>query len=411
MAWPTAETKEAAVRLLISSIFLANTYLDKYSAQIGDCITRCLHKILPLSLQEAFRDSGCIRLCGNLGAFVAACTYCSTNLQALLDMMHITRHITYLQYGATDQHRIEIFTPLDNTHSNYATTTSTAAKFGKPATLVFVHGGAWGCGRTWQYRLVANGIGRLLGVQNIVLIGYPTFPTSTILQQRDCISNALHYIHERAVVQKLLGTTAQQEEHMTILCGHSSGANICALALLDSLQASPQVITNTITDGGTTADTSFHVDLFIGLAGVYDINKHYLFEANRGVHIISPMTAAAGGMSGFNACSPTYVAKQLCHNRVPNAGRGARLKNLPYTVLIHGSEDLVVPASSSEAYLQAIEELESTKHKMITMQVCEFAVCSVLGNRCAGLLAIYSLLHTQYKRVVLYLFSIAYFFI
>ena len=35
------------------------------------------------------------------------------------------------------------------------------------------------------------------------------------------------------------------------------------------------------------------ITFFVGLAGVYDVEKHYLFEATRGLHEVSPMGAAA----------------------------------------------------------------------------------------------------------------------
>lgn len=415
MIWPTAATQDVALKLLISSIFLSNTYVNKYSAEIGDHITRVLHKILPLSFQRAFRDSGCISFFGNFGALVAACSYCSTNLQALFDMYHVSRSISYLQYGPSHKHTIEVFTPLDGKHNNYETSALTEWSFGKPATLVFVHGGAWGCGKTWQYRLVANGIGRLLGAQNIVVVGYPTFPASTILHQRDCVSKALHFLHNDPAAQALLG---KSPGHTTILCGHSSGANICALALLDNLTnrsscalsgAATSATHHTVAaaSGSSAATTvpfpntsrSLNVDLFIGLAGVYDIKKHYLFEKNRGVHVISPMAAAAGGKSGFKECSPTIVARELQElfseqTKLQSQQQQSQLQDkqlstnnnrtiaavsnqnwirkcLPYTVLIHGTDDLVVPASSSAEFLEAINALKKGKgqHQMITLQV------------------------------------------
>ena len=54
----------------------------------------------------------------------------------------------------------------------------------------------------------------------------------------------------------------------------------------------------------------------VGLSGVYDIEKHFLFEATRGVHEISPMGAAAITRDRFGAVSPTCLISQLCREKI-----------------------------------------------------------------------------------------------
>jgi hypothetical protein len=43
------------------------------------------------------------------------------------------------------------------------------------------------------------------------------------------------------------------------------------------------------------------------MAGVYDIAKHYEYEAGRGVQYLSTMERAMGGRAGFPAASPTAI--------------------------------------------------------------------------------------------------------
>ncbi|MEW5313171.1 MAG: hypothetical protein WDW38_004760 [Sanguina aurantia] len=50
--------------------------------------------------------------------------------------------------------------------------------------------------------------------------------------------------------------------------------------------------------------------VFIGMAGVYDISKHFEFERMRGVEGISMMKRAMGGFGGFDAMSPSVQLAQ-----------------------------------------------------------------------------------------------------
>eukprot|EP01034_Spumella_vulgaris_P022826 gene22826-28999_t len=141
-----------------------------------------------------------------------------------------------------------------------------------------------------------------------------------------------------------------------ILAGHSSGANICALALLDALcveqRAQQSDRLPSLQVSGVTAPFS-NVEAFIGLAGVYDIEKHFLFESARGVHEISPMAAAAGGPSGFALCSPTLLSRQIVLEKDVKLG----LVSSVDCVLIHGTEDTTVPHTSSEEFAVELKAL------------------------------------------------------
>ena len=44
-----------------------------------------------------------------------------------------------------------------------------------------------------------------------------------------------------------------------------------------------------------------------GMAGVYDIGKHYQYEAARGVHFLSTMARAIGGAARFASQSPAAI--------------------------------------------------------------------------------------------------------
>eukprot|EP01036_Dinobryon_divergens_P024998 gene24998-33502_t len=208
--------------------------------------------------------------------------------------------------------------------------------------LIFVHGGAWGSGRPYQYRLSACGIGSAIEARAVVVVGYPYYPEDRILQQRDSILEAIDFIKSNPSVQELLGNANRENggrETIYVLSGHSSGANLCALAQL--------------------AGVDPPADVLIALSGVYDITDHYRFEAGRRVHEISPMKAAAGDRMGFPLCSPTQILLDMTM-----AAEAATLESdtsyprqsisFPYTIILHGSEDDVVPLSSSERFARAL---------------------------------------------------------
>jgi len=143
------------------------------------------------------------------------------------------------------------------------------------------------------------------------MLGYPTYPDSSIMQQKNCITSALQHIHHDIDIQKLLtehacslsssssssSSSGSIDRHdddklfSIILIGHSSGANIGALSILPDLPTEDSTSkVSTVTEDSSfltgartnkhTNNASSFVDLFIGLSGVYDIWKHYDFEGN-----------------------------------------------------------------------------------------------------------------------------------
>jgi len=299
----------------------------------GDDTTRWLHEVLPLSFQASLRDSGAFRSINNSLAGFLGLTLAVTRPHLVAEFLSLGADLKSIQYGPTvNDHTLQIF-PLSS-----STTTSNG---GGGGTLVFVHGGAWGSGKPWMYRLIAIGLGKRLGVSQVALVGYPVYPTANILEQRDALIEALQCI-------RALPSSSSPSSSSTslpspfILCGHSSGANICALALLHF-----------------ASWRSFKlVDAFISLSGVFDVEKHYRFEEHRGVHIISPMSAAAIDPEHYKLCSPTLLAHELSAPSTSSSSSSPSTFNLstyfPPTILLHGSTDNTVPLSSSIDFASAL---------------------------------------------------------
>jgi hypothetical protein len=106
------------------------------------------------------------------------------------------------------------------------------------------------------------------------------------------------------------------------LLGHSAGAQLCMMALLNRAQAAHEQLQSTSGDSSSTCSSTMQQhnkqqlqpggrpvmpQQFLGVTGVYDIAKHYAYEKDRGVHELSTMKRAMGGFSGFAAMSPAVI--------------------------------------------------------------------------------------------------------
>jgi acetyl esterase/lipase len=307
--------------------------------------------VVSISVQNQLRDAGGFRIVADgftimLGAMIfLGRPWLISNFKKFSDNM------TTMRYGDTDKHVLEIL-PLSRTTGDSVNGGCTSKK--PPVVVIFVHGGAWGSGKIWKYRLIAEGLGKCLNATAVISVGYPVYPESTILQQSASVQQAVEYItqNEQSIKSFIMGDCdggcdkdhPSQEKISYVLAGHSSGANICALALLHmctypSLEVPPAMspkfpvsIASPITPSTpcmpnpptqlsspplpTTSPplalgTKLPVDLFIGLSGVYDINKHFIFESNRGVQEASPMKAAALGVENFESVSPTVLVRSM----------------------------------------------------------------------------------------------------
>eukprot|EP00878_Enallax_costatus_P019497 GHUV01020570.1.p1 GENE.GHUV01020570.1~~GHUV01020570.1.p1 ORF type:complete len:468 (+),score=134.16 GHUV01020570.1:543-1946(+) len=96
------------------------------------------------------------------------------------------------------------------------------------------------------------------------------------------------------------------------LVGHSAGAQLCMMALLqraktihEAKQTPQQNLLTTLPHqkNGSPAMPK----QFVAVTGVYDIAKHYAYEKQRGVHELSTMKRAMGGFDGFAAMSPAII--------------------------------------------------------------------------------------------------------
>ncbi|KAL7556497.1 hypothetical protein ACA910_009060 [Epithemia clementina (nom. ined.)] len=329
----------------------------------SDQVTRWLGAWLPLSWQNYLRDSGGFRtLVDGLVAMTAAPLVPVTAPSAAWIFVQRSLRLQQITYGKHSLQYIQLLLPKGyhqshkpHNNKNGAKTASALPPPSLHRLVVFVHGGAWGSGMPWMYRLVAHAQFLDQHQWGVAIVGYRTYPDGTVdAQVEDC----------QAAVQRL--QRLHPSTPMTLV-GHSSGAHVCLLWLvnraIDQLrqqqqqqQALPQ--TTTLTTNGMESTTM--VDSFVGLSGPYDISHHFDYEAARGVEELSPMKPACGlTRPQFTIHSPAqrlkaalaeYAMTTTTTTKTTNAAVlvGVVVENLlPPMALIHGVEDETVPFTST----------------------------------------------------------------
>eukprot|EP01041_Mallomonas_annulata_P011914 gene11914-24956_t len=297
---PLLDNVTATMRDLLALPQVVMMALLKYQ----NIIAKKIQNMIPLNFQFFFRDNGGIKYLFNVSTILFALSLCILRPSISLSHIQLSQKIESLSYKNTPNHYIELLHINDENNDSV---------------LVFVHGGAWGSGEPWMYRNIAYNMGVLMKAHSVAIVGYPVYPEANIFQQQQSIIDAMNYIRS---LSRFNSNTR------FILTGHSSGAHISALAIVSSAKAGRHL-----------------VDGFIGLSGVYDIDKHYEWESDRGVQHVSPMGAAAISIEKFWESSPTAL---IPHHK-------DELTRFPPTLLIHGEQDVVVPTSSSRAFAAAIE--------------------------------------------------------
>jgi acetyl esterase/lipase len=191
--------------------------------------------------------------------------------------------------------------------------------------IVWVHGGAWGSGRKLFYRTFAKKLAASTGAL-VVSVGYRVWPAGNCQTQCDDVLLAIRWTLER--INSFGGDCAR-----IYLMGHSSGAHVCALTLLNQARS---------------ASSDLPLAGMLLFSAPFSPVDHFDFERARGVHEISPMGAA---------CRP--LSAHCCSEIAENDHMIAR--RLPPCLLVHGRADNVVPCSASFRFAAALKRA-GTKH-------------------------------------------------
>ncbi|GAX73065.1 hypothetical protein CEUSTIGMA_g518.t1 [Chlamydomonas eustigma] len=234
-----------------------------------------------------------------------------------------------VSYGPGQRAVMDIYVPQDKELQD-------EAGLGLRPVVFFVHGGVWASGEKWHYapmatRLVQEGF-------MVVVPTYNLYPTVLVPQMVSEVSSSLSWCFDN--IQEYGGDAKRIHA-----VGHSAGGHLVAMVMIcraaaaaaASVFSEPCDLKKGLRGGlssgasvaleelpGTSAGTSaggpcnsclYNVtdgrmpSLVVGMAGVYDVAKHYEFERARDVHEISMMKRAMDGFGGFAAMSPTTILR------------------------------------------------------------------------------------------------------
>jgi acetyl esterase/lipase len=332
--------------------------------------TRAVSRTWSVAGQNRFRDGGSFRSTVD-GLIVASLPMMALSYptSGLVPFVALTRSVQILEYGPHALQSVHLYRPPNKKEPRTA-----------PKLLYFVHGGAWGSGAPYMYRLVAAPF-----VQEgwtVAIVGYRTYPDARHVQdQVDDVQSAATAVHAALV--------SSSSSWTTVLMGHSSGAHIALLMLVQRAIQSLSVSSSSFPIPSNEPTLTFGA--YIGVSGPYNVAHHFEYEAARGVEEISPLKPINGFTSAqFWAHSPAHAwarAQQLATVDVPAATAAAAGPNrrtssggaLPAAMLlVHGIVDDTVPftATAEAARVlrstgQSVSEiyLPDTGHQDAVMQI------------------------------------------
>ena len=284
-----------------------------------------LDKRISVPTWNKLRDDGWFRLIADTMVLLGIPVMAMTSPRATLQFISLSRQMQQIPYGNHAMQHIDFYT------NNDAPNSSKDDNNDDDELLVFIHGGAWGSGMPWMYRLVAQGFP---DHTNVAVVGYRTYPDASVQGQVQDLTMAL------AKLQSLYATGGKQ---FTIV-GHSSGAHI---ALIHVIQEATKCLLTTTTTTTDQSQPPYHT--FIGISGPYDIVHHYDYEAARGVEELSPLKAAGGlSLENLHTNSPANQLQDLLLLHQGAKDPSFLQKCMPHRILlVHGMEDTVVPFTAT----------------------------------------------------------------
>jgi acetyl esterase/lipase len=255
-----------------------------------------------------------------------------------------------ITYGDHKMQHIDLFLPSSKTSKRVSKYFKVPIK----GTIFFIHGGAWGSGHPWMYRLVAPPFLQL-GFA-VAIVGYRTYPdVQFVVDELDAAATqrgGSQVGDVRLAWEKLgevMGGFTERCDSSSeggwvgnIIMGHSSGAHVALILLVDMI--GDQMKQGSSSKDGNKLNSSWIPNFFVGLSGPYDISYHFDYEAGRGVEQISPMKPICGhSRENFQLANPT---NRLLHHLTRN-NHDTLDQMMPPILLVHGIEDTTVPFTAT----------------------------------------------------------------
>lgn len=270
-----AGIRESIMHLVYDSHQLVRNHPHLGPHDAADQVTRFLGTLLPLSWQNHVRDTGGFRSIFDSLVELSIPLGAVANPRAAHSFLHLTQQVQTIRYGEP-QHKsqiIDVFVPEHVARNDWT------------GMVFFVHGGAWGSGKPWYYRLVAQAF--LEWNMAVAIVGYRVYPDGDTSTQVADLEAAQLKLTE--VYPDLCGPDREKRPIGFCVMGHSSGAHIALLMLVDQAKRMIQADERSLVKAQYTTNmarpgmkrTLF--DRFVGISGPYDISHHFDYEAARGV--------------------------------------------------------------------------------------------------------------------------------
>ncbi len=234
----------------------------------ADQVTRFLGSLLPLSWQNQLRDSGGFRSIFDRLVEYSIPIGAVANPSAAQAFLRLTRMRRTIRYGEHESQFIDLYLPEGCPQDDWT------------GMVFFVHGGAWGSGKPWYYRLVAEAFLDLN--LPVAIVGYRVYPdTDTAGQVADLEAAQLALIRE---YPDHCGPNRKERSVGFCVMGHSSGAHIALLLVVEQLKRALQVEQKQWEAKNYNGQSERIIsDVLVGISGPYDISHHFDYEAARGV--------------------------------------------------------------------------------------------------------------------------------
>eukprot|EP00890_Picochlorum_soloecismus_P006591 jgi/Picsp_1/757/NSC_04246-R1_protein len=189
-----------------------------------------------------------------------------------------------VRYGESPRNHVDIYVPGAKETCSGEFGTKEEAKSKLPIVL-FCHGGIWASGCKWHYAPLAS----LLAQRGIItaVMEYSLYPDAKTDAMVGEVSEALDWVLDSC------GTLFNGDGTDVTLIGHSAGAQLCCMSLLRRAQDESRKMPRQ----------------FVGMAGVYNIARHFEYERQRGVEHLSTMERAVGGKGNFFINSPSAILR------------------------------------------------------------------------------------------------------
>ncbi|KAL0979907.1 hypothetical protein UPYG_G00191430 [Umbra pygmaea] len=207
---------------------------------------------------------------------------------------------------------------------------------GSAPVIVFIYGGGWGSGERSIYCLLAMQMAKELNA-TVICPDYSTYPKGNVLCMVQDIADCLIWVRESSKRFNL-------DKDNIVLIGHSAGAHLAALTVLFMVEGRDELFI----EASKQTEIATAIRGITGLSGVYNIVDHYEHEQMRAVEYVSTMHKAMNGVENFPYYSPTHLLKKFSKDQ---------LNRVPPVCLLHGTNDIIVPVSSSQRFSDLLTSL------------------------------------------------------